>query len=87
MAFRVRIQGPSGELEQVFATFLQPDLPGMASGWRKYRVPMEAYWDQTILVRLEVSAGANSLHDLGYWADPWFSSRHSVLVSDTEIRD
>ena len=70
MAFRVRIQKPSGELEQVFATFLQPDLPGMASGWREVSVPLEAYWDQTILVRLEVSAGANSSHDLGYWSNP-----------------
>jgi hypothetical protein len=70
MVFRVRVQGISGRLDTIFETFVENSAPGMPAGWAEASVSLEAYWGQTVKMYFEVAAGANALHDYGYWANP-----------------
>ena len=72
MIFRVRVEDMLGKSDVIYETSVETSAPGLAAGWKTALIPMERYWGQPVKLRLEVFAGANDLHDYGYWANPRF---------------
>jgi hypothetical protein len=76
MAFRVRLMDQSGQTETLLETFLTAGEAGTEEVWQEVAIPLQPYWNQAVVLRLEVSAGKNALHDQGYWANPRFVIDH-----------
>lgn len=70
LVFRVRAQRPSGETDTLFETFITADEPGGEGSWLDVTIPLAAYWNEAVILRLETAAGADRQHDNGYWANP-----------------
>jgi hypothetical protein len=68
MTFRVNVVTDAGEKQTIF----QSSVDILSEDWTELKLPMDAYWGQTVLLQFQVYANANLLHDHGYWANPRF---------------
>jgi hypothetical protein len=76
MAFRIRLMDQSGQTETLFETFLTAEEGETAEAWQEVAIPLQPYWNQAAVLRLEVAAGQNGVHGQGYWANPRFVIDH-----------
>lgn len=68
MIFRVNAVAEDGSRHTIYQYFLETET----DGWVEPQIPMDDYWQQTILLQFQVHANENLLHDHGYWANPRF---------------